>query len=136
MSFVLDCSVAVSWCFEDEANGLADRALHMLASQEALVPALWPLEVANVLLVSERRKRLTEADVMRFVELLRELPIVVDESTTSRAMRDVIALAREHDLSSYDASYLELAVREGLPLATLDKALAKVARRCGVALVE
>ena len=132
--FVLDCSVTGAWCFEDEKNPVAEKALDSLATGIALVPAMWPLEMANVLLMAERRRRITRAHAIRSMELLRSLPIEVDESTPSRAMGEILALAREQDLSVYDAAYLKLAVREGIPLATLDRALATAAKRCGVPL--
>lgn len=136
MRFVLDCSVAMAWCFEDEADGYADAILGKLESAEAVVPSLWPLEVANVLLVGERRKRLSEASSSRFVELLRSLPITIDEETSRRAMGAILSLGRELSLSAYDAAYLELAMREGLALATLDKRLASAASQSGVLLLD
>lgn len=135
MDFVLDCSVTMSWCFEDETSPATESILDMLADGFALVPSLWSLEVANVLLAAERRKRLTEAQSVRFVELLRSLPITIDEDTSSRAFRETMLLAREHGLSSYDAAYVELALREGLPLATRDIHLKRAARKCGIRLI-
>jgi predicted nucleic acid-binding protein len=132
--FVLDCSVTAAWCFEDEANPSTDRLLDSLQSGEAMVPALWPLEISNVLLTAERRRRLTRAQAFQSLEMLRSLPIVVDESTPSRAMDGILSLARDQNLSLYDAAYLELSIREALPLATRDKALAAAAKRCGVPL--
>lgn len=132
--FVLDCSVAMSWCFDDEANIYADDVLSSLITAEAIVPALWPIEVANVLVVAERRKRLTEAQIMRAVALLQALPIRVDEATAQQALGATLTLAREHSLSGYDAAYLELAMRGGLPLATVDKKLTQVMLHCGVPL--
>jgi predicted nucleic acid-binding protein len=133
--FVLDCSITMAWCFADEADGYADAVLDLLPGAEALVPAIWPLEVANVLLVAERRKRINEAQLARLVELLRSLPVIVDRGTLDRVMGAVLPLAREHKLSAYDAAYLELAMREGIPLATRDDRLAEAAHRCGVPLV-
>jgi len=132
--FVLDCSVTVAWCIEGEANPSTDRLLDSLQSGEALVPALWPLEISNVLLSAERRRRLTRAQALQCLEMLRSLPIAVDESTSSRAMGDILSLARDQNLSVYDAAYLELSIREALPLATRDKALAAASKRCGVPL--
>jgi len=132
--FVLDCSVTMAWFAEDEASPSTDRLLDSLQSGEALVPALWPLEISNVLLAAERRRRLTRAQAFRCVEMLRSLPIVVDESTSSRAMGEILSLARDQNLSVYDAAYLELSIREALPLATRDKVLAAAAKRCGVPL--
>ena len=134
--FVLDCSVTMAWCFDDEAtpytNGVRDR----LADVKAIVPALWPIEVANATIVGERRKRLDEARSSRFLSLLSGLPIVVDGETAARAWSDTMHLARAHNLSAYDASYLELAVRLGLPLACLDGKLKTAAAAVGVPLYE
>ncbi len=130
--FVLDCSVAMSWCFEDDANKFTDAILDGFSNGRAFVPSIWTLEVANVILVSERYKRITKAQSLQFVELLRGLPIVIDESTPDRAMGDILSLARQHNLSSYDASYLELAMRKGISLATQDNILKKAAQKCGV----
>ncbi len=122
----------MAWCFEDEAAGYADRVLKKLATREAVVPAIWPLEVANVLLVGERRKRLTKADSSRFLELLQGLPITIDVQATSRAFGDIMSVARSLTISAYDAAYVELAMREGLHLATLDGSLGKAALKLGV----
>lgn len=133
--FVLDCSIVMAWCFEDEADNYADSILELLADSEAIAPSIWALEVANVLLAGERRKRLTEADSMRFINLLGELPIIVDKETSGRALSETIAIGRRQGLSSYDAAYLEIAMREGMALATLDDRLKRAARKCGVMLV-
>ncbi len=124
--------MAIAWCFEDQAAGYADGVLKKLARREAVVPAIWPLEVANVLLVGERRKRLTKADSSRFLELLQGLPITIDVQATSRAFGDIISVARSLTISAYDAAYVELAMREGLPLATLDDSLNKAASKNGI----
>lgn len=130
--FVLDCSVTMAWCFEDETHPFADAVLDRLAGAEAVVPSIWPLEVANVLLVAKRRKRLTYAESARFIELLRGLPIAVDPEAPARAFDQVLAIAGQHRLSSCDAVYLELAMREGLALATLDDHLSKAAAKLSV----
>jgi predicted nucleic acid-binding protein len=134
--FVVDNSVVMSWCFEDEASAYSDRVLDRLGEHGVLVPGIWPLEVANVLLVAQRKKRLSKADATRFMMLLRSLPISVVQESTERVMGEILALAQSTDLSTYDASYLDLAMREGLPLATLDKAMRKAAKRSQVPLVE
>ncbi|WP_417913836.1 type II toxin-antitoxin system VapC family toxin [Candidatus Electronema sp. JM] len=126
----------MSWCFADENSDYAEHVLAALETLTAVVPAVWPLEVANVLLVAERKKRLGKADSIRFLELLRELPIEVMQESPQRMTGEIMALAREQQLSSYDASYLDLAMRKGLPLATLDAALIKAAEKCGVLLFE
>ena len=132
MSLVLDCSVAMGWCFEEETGDYSDRVLDALESEEALVPSVWSLEVANVLVTAERRGRLKVGESARFLELLQSLPIFVEEVSLPRATGAVLSLARELDLSAYDASYLELAMRSGVPLATHDQALAKAAETVGV----
>ena len=132
--FVLDTSVAVSWFFEDEAVEYTATVLESLTDWEAVVPSLLPLEVANVLLVAERRKRCSEAEAVRFVELLESLPITTDDDTARHALNRTYQLAREYGLTAYDATYLELAMRLGLPLATMDRQLADAAIRAGVAI--
>jgi len=123
----------MAWCFEDEATQATEAVLDLLRTDQVVVPAIWPLEVANVLLVTERRGRLSEAQASRFLELLAQLPINVDTSPTD--MAGIVATGRRHTLSSYDASYLLLAERLGATLATLDKPLAKAARKAGVHLL-
>ncbi len=133
--FVVDNSVVMAWCFEDETSEYADAVLECLEESEAVVPAIWPLEVGNVLLAAERKGRLGKADVVRFLELVRGLPLSVEQESPERMLTNILTLARELGLSTYDASYLDLAMRAGLPLATQDKSLMKAARKCGVALV-
>ena len=130
--FVIDNSVVMSWCFEDEGNSYTEAVLESLESGEAYVPAVWPLEVGNALLVAERRKRLSEASVIRFLALVAGLPITVDQETPERMLKEVVSLARQHGLSTYDASYLDLAMRLGLPLSTQDASLRKAAKKCKV----
>jgi len=131
--FVIDPSIAMARCFEDEATQATEAALDLLRTDQVIVSAIWPLEVANVLLVAERRGRLSEAQASRFLELLAQLPINVDTSPTD--MAGIVATGRRHTLSSYDASYLLLAERLGATLATLDTPLAKAARKAGVQLL-
>ena len=131
-AIVLDCSVAMAWCFEDECDDYAEAVLGALASTEALVPSIWPFEVANVVLVAERCKRLREAEGARFIELLSALPIIVEEAAPERTFGAVLACGRQFGLSSYDAAYLELAMRAGAELATRDKALRAACRKSGV----
>ena len=134
--FVLDCSVTMAWGFDDEATTYTNSVRDSLAVVRAIVPALWPVEVANATIVGERRKRLDEARGSRFLSLLSRLPIIVDGETAARAWTDTIHLARAHNLSAYDATYLELAIRLGLPLAALDGKLKTAAEAVGVALYE
>ncbi len=123
----------MAWCFGDQADPYTVRVLDGLKESSALVPCLWSLEVTNVLLVAERRGRLTEADSTRFLDLLFALPIVVEEPTT-RSGHAILALGRSHRLSAYDAAYLDLAMHEGTALATRDRALTTAAADCGIAL--
>ena len=132
---VLDASVAVTWCFENEATAAADRVLERLAAEAASVPAIWHLEIANVLALSERRRRITPAGRAEFVALLETLEIVVDEETPSRALGRVLDLARQERLTAYDAAYLELAMRLGVPLASKDGDLCDAAERLGVSVL-
>ena len=134
---VVDCSVVMAWCFEDEADAYADSVLNLLVDSETetIVPSIWPLEVANVLLVAERRNRLTQADSLQFIKLLRELPITIDYESSDRALSEVLFIGREQGLSAYDAAYLELAMRQGAVFATRDDRLRKASERCGLKLV-
>jgi predicted nucleic acid-binding protein len=122
----------MSWCFQDEISEYADWVLDRLTDAQALVPGIWPLEVTNVLLMAQRKKRLGRAGSTRFLELLRSLPILVEQELPARIFSEVFALADDTGLSTYDASYLDLAMREGLPLASLDKSLRKTAKGCRV----
>lgn len=130
--FVIDNSVVMSWCFESEGNGYTESVLESLTDAEAVVPAIWPLEVGNVLLVAERKKRLSQASVARFLTLLGGLPILVEQETPERMLKEVLALARMQGLSTYDASYLDLAMRLNLCLSTQDLSLLKAAEKCQV----
>ncbi len=131
---ILDCSLTMAWCFHDEHSEQADAVLEHLRNADAIVPSIWPLEVVNVLLVGERRKRLTHAESARFLALLRALPIAIDHEMTHHQTDGVLALAREQHLSAYDACYLELALRHGAQLATLDDRLAAAATALGIKL--
>ena len=131
---VLDASSVLAWCFEDEAGAAADLLVDRVADAGAIVPAIWSLEVANALVVAERKLRITPEDSATFIGMIGQLPIVVDSGTASHAFNETIALARTHALSSYDAAYLELAVRCALPLASGDPQLAGAAALLGVEL--
>ncbi len=135
MRFVVDTSTTMTWCFNDEMTAATDALLDQLRITGAIAPVVWPLEVANALLVAERRRRITENEATRLAQLLQSLPITIDEDGIARVLGAVLALAREHTLSSYDASYLELAMRQGLPLATQDTRLRAAATRAGVPLL-
>jgi predicted nucleic acid-binding protein len=131
---VIDSSVAIAWCFPVEQDDYSQSVLDALSSDRAIVPDLWHLEVANTLVVRERRKRSTQANTVTWLRFLASLPIAVDEETKSHAFGDTLRLAREHNLSAYDAAYLELALRRRLPLATLDDRLKTAAQAVGVPL--
>ena len=125
MRFVLDNSVAMRWLFADGSEAdlaYATHVLQLLAQEEgaAVVPALWPLEVGNVIVRAEAKGLILEARSTEFLGLLDDMAIAVDGHTATHALHDTMQLARRFRLSTYDASYLELTLREGLPLATLD----------------
>lgn len=133
--WVLDCSAAVPWVFADEVAEACDGLLDRLAEGErAWVPALWHLELGNVLLGAQRRGRIDQAGIEAFFARLGTFDIQVDSETMARAWGKTLDLALLHRLSTYDAAYLELALRRDLPLATLDNALIAAARACGVRL--
>lgn len=133
--FVIDASVALAWCFDDEATEATRVLLDRFEDEHAEVPSLWHLELGNALAIGERNTRITPARTSEFIALIGGLPIVVDEQTPDRALSTVLDLARSERLSAYDASYLELAMRRGLPLATKDDDLARAARGVGVSLL-
>lgn len=132
MAFVLDASITACWAFQDEDHPDASLAFVQVRTEEAVVPCLWWFEVRNILVVNERRRRIAEPDTAAFLLNLSRLRIRVDRVPDEDAL---LRLARTHRLSVYDAAYLELAQREGLPLATLDAALQKAAAGVGVALL-
>jgi len=130
--FVLDGSLALAWYFKDEAVSYADAVAASFLKARALVPVIWPLEIANAVLMGERRKRSTEAQAAKWFSYLSSLPIIIDETTNKHVWSEVLALGRAHHLSAYDASYLDLALRRGLPLASLDDELKTAASALGV----
>lgn len=132
MSLVLDSSVVGYWCFPDEASPIADAAFDQLGADEAIVPVLWWFEVRNVLVINERRGRIDWPGSGAFLADLERLPIHLDRQPDSEA---ILALARQHRLTVYDAAYLELALRMDAPLATLDQQLARAARGAQVPLL-
>lgn len=136
MNFVLDNSVPLCWLLNDGRPGNIAYALKVLDSlkhNQAIVPGPWALEVANVVAKAENKGLATEARTHSFLTTLGHLNVVVDTATAARALGETLNLARRHKLSAYDAAYLELALRDGLPLATLNADLAKAARKAGVA---
>jgi predicted nucleic acid-binding protein len=124
---VLDNSVALAWCFEDEQTPDIMALLDRVAETGAIAPFLWPLEALNGLLVAERRRRLDRPRRIRLAAFLRDLPVVLDPSTADRAWDAIASLADRHALTTYDAAYLELAQRRSFPLATLDRDLRSAA---------
>jgi len=132
MAFVLDASITACWAFQDEDHPDAGLAFRKVRTEEAVVPSLWWFEVRNILVVNERRQRISEPDTTAFLRDLSRLRVRIDHQPEKAA---VLRLARTHRLSVYDAAYLELAQREGLPLATLDKLLAGAARTEKVELI-
>lgn len=132
MAFVLDCSVALAWVLPDEGGAYADGLLDRLVTEGAVVPPAWPLEVGNVLLVALRQRRIRQTELEPIIERLARLPIEIDIGATDHALAGVVVLAGQHDLTTYDASYLDLAQRRKLPLATLDKRLRAACRAAKV----
>lgn len=133
--FVLDCSATMAFFFKDKASAYVDAAFEMLAMNgNALVPPIWPLEVANTCLSAERHKRLTIPDVEEIFSILVVLPIETIPYADLKSNWNVLSMARTHNLSAYDAAYLELARRESLPLVTLDKKLKQASTKAGVSL--
>ncbi|MDR0771363.1 MAG: type II toxin-antitoxin system VapC family toxin [Burkholderiales bacterium] len=135
MSFVLDSSIALTWCFEDEATPAADALLMRLSYDGAYAPSLWPLEVLNALLMAQRRRRMTEEARQDRTMFLRKLPITLDPETAAQAWGTTNRLAERHRLTLYDAAYLELAQRLDLPLASLDADLREAAKALGIPLL-
>ena len=131
---VVDNSIVMCWCFADQATERSDAVLAHLRKNKAVVPAVFPLELGNAVVASERRKKLSRADAQHFLRLIQALPLRVDQELPQRQLGDILALARQYDLSTYDASYLDLSMRAGLALATEDGSLRGAARRAGVTL--
>jgi len=134
-AFVVDCSMAMAWLFHDEATPKTADLLNRLATETALVPAWWFIEITNVLAMAERKGRITPGQSDAFIADLGKLGIERDDEAPDRAFTYLLALCRTHQLTSYDAIYLDLALRRSLPLATLDDNLRKTARKLGVRLL-
>lgn len=133
MAFVLDASITASWFLPDERDPRAVKAFALLKTADAHAPVLWWFELRNLLIVNERRGRIDQTQTQRTLSILAALPIELDHSPNEA---NILTLARRHGLTIYDAAYLELAQRLGLPVATLDRALAKAVVAEGLALVE
>ena len=132
MNYVLDASITLSWCFSDETAPNSEALLERLEEYSAFVPELWTLEIGNILLGAVRKKRVTYAQMAEFLALLEGLNIQIDRETANRGFSEILYLAHSQKLTTYDAAYLELALREKIGLATLDKALSKAAKKVGV----
>jgi predicted nucleic acid-binding protein len=136
-NFIPDASVCMAWCFEDEINAYSEALLARLeADEEALVPHVWPLEIANALVKAKQRGRVTETQIAGFLEDLAEFAIIVDTLDKNRALTEVRHVADKYKLTAYDAAYLELAMRSSVALATFDDQLLEAAKAAGAAIVE
>jgi predicted nucleic acid-binding protein len=136
MEWIFDASISLAWCFDDERTSQTDALLNRLRDgSPAVVPQVWPLEVTNVLVLAGKKKRITAARRREFLAMLQGAPITVEMLSRKTLFNDVLLLAEKHNLTSYDASYLELAMRLALPLATVDKDLVRAADDAGVALL-
>jgi predicted nucleic acid-binding protein len=133
---VLDASVALAWCFEDEQSAYAEATLDALANQPGVIPSAWALEVANVLALATRKRRITTRQLRDAIQVLRELPLRVEETSLDAVWDRVQPLAARNELTVYDATYIDLALRLGLPLATLDENLRRCAGSLSVNLFE
>lgn len=135
-SFVVDASAALAWCFEDEASGWSDGLLERLRQgDQIIVPAHWPAEMLNGLLVAARRKRIKPNQPALFWDELARLPIETEPALAVSQAKAVLALSEKHTLTVYDTAYLELAHRRQLPLGTLDADLRKAAHAEGIVLL-
>lgn len=136
-SFVVDASVALCWYFEDQTTAYTEAVFECLAcGGKAIVPALWPLEMVNGLVVAWRQKSISSEQLESYIADLKDLPIEVDSEPGERAYASIFRISCRHQLSSYDAAYLDLALIQGFPLATLDKNLRAAARRSRVEILD
>jgi len=134
-AFIIDCSIAMAWLFHDEATPKTTALLHRLANDTAVVPAWWFVEITNVLAMAERKGRIVPTQSDAFIADLSKLGIERDDEAPDRAFSHLLPLCRAHRLTSYDAIYLELAIRRSLPLATLDLDLRRAAKKTGVSVL-
>jgi predicted nucleic acid-binding protein len=135
-SFVLDASMALAWCFREEATDASEKLLRRMDAESAIVPAWWFIEIVNVLAIAERKGRLKSSEARSFIEILGLFTLEVDNEAPGLAFTHLYPLCRQYSLTSYDAVYLELSLRRQLPLATLDAHLAKTAKKLGVPIIE
>lgn len=130
--FVLDCSVTLAWCLPDEGDNYAQRVLDLLIDQQAIVPPLWHLEVMNVLLMAERKRRITREQISHILDTLSPLNIITTNRYPLISSHELVLFSQQHQLTSYDAAYLYLAQSENLSLATLDKKMRMIATELGI----
>lgn len=135
-NFILDASVTLAWFFSDEATPATNQLLDQLLTSTAFVPNIWPLEVSNILVGAEKRKKVTYANIIQFLDQLEKLNIQIDNETSKLAFHDILSLAHSEELTTYDAAYLELAMRKGLSIASKDKLLCKAAKNVGVKVID
>jgi predicted nucleic acid-binding protein len=135
VSIVLDASIVMSWRFEDEKTEAAEAVLDHVGRYGALAPSLWPLEVANALLVAVRRRRISPTYVETSLRELAKLNVKIDPDTAAHAWKSTMSLAQAHGLTGYDAAYLELAHRRQMPLASLDRKLRAAGAASGLELL-
>jgi predicted nucleic acid-binding protein len=133
--FVLDASLTLAWAFDEEETEYTRAVLALMLEHVAVAPSVWPLEVTNAAVMAARRRRIDDSEVRALIELIRGLDVEVDGQAHRVAFDDVATLAQQHTLTSYDAAYLELALRTDAPLATVDAGLARAARAAGVELL-
>jgi predicted nucleic acid-binding protein len=136
VKIVIDASVALAWCYADERTSESTKLLEYVNTHGAVVPQLWHLEVANALIVGEIRNRITYAIMVGQLQHLSELPIQIDHSTAGVAWHSILSIAREERLTTYDAAYVDLAIRLNLPLASRDTAMIRAAKNLGVEIIE
>jgi len=129
---VVDNSVVLSWVFEDEHNKKSKKILKDISIRQAYVPSLWSYELANALFIAERKGRIKEADSRVFIDSLKNLPISIEKNTYENITKDILSISREHQITVYDASYVELAMRKNLGIFSFDKLLNKVCQKVGV----
>ena len=132
--FVLDCSITLAWCFEDETSDYSEQILSSLSRAKAWVPALWTVEIANALIVAERKKRISHVKAIAFKQQLDLVPIKIDDYLLTKPIELILDIAKETGLTAYDATYLELALRKNLPISTLDKELKSAAQKVNISI--
>jgi predicted nucleic acid-binding protein len=135
--FVIDASIVLTWCFPDENAATAQHVASLFGRGDiAVAPSFWPHEVLNALLVGEKRKRVSKELIRSFLNDLAVLPVVLEQFPAKVVFDRIQRLSREHDLTAYDAAYLDLALDNDLPLATLDADLAKACKKARVPLLQ